>query len=229
MTSPTSAPTVSAICPPSQASSSIPPHPPHANADVVCGWPQDRQHQQRPRGKPNLLAGALVSGDVALVVMSAEQVAKRTGFRPRDVWRSVARASRARSRPSAGYCGRDAGAAARFVAGVPAQGTAVIDGTVEHEGRRTLGFEPCRFTRMGAVSAMRFEDVHVQNRRTQVRPKRKGGTQHESPCHHGMDDHLHACVEQAGLERERSSRLFQTVAWHTGALTRLGMTQSDLC
>ena len=46
--------------------------------------------------------------------------------------------------------------------------------------------------RIGAALAMRVEDVFVQNRRLWLRLREKGGKQHEMPCHHTLDEYLHA-------------------------------------
>ena len=63
---------------------------------------------------------------------------------------------------------------------------------------------------------MRLEDVYVQARRTWVRLHEKGGKQHEMPCHHNLEDYLHAYIEGAGLAGGKGS-LFRTAVGRTAA------------
>ncbi|CAO4135481.1 hypothetical protein OFEAOIEE_LOCUS3225 [Methylorubrum extorquens] len=46
------------------------------------------------------------------------------------------------------------------------------------------------FARIGAATAMRVEDVYVQNRRLWVHEK--GGKAVDLPCHHNLETYLHA-------------------------------------
>src|ERR1044072_6236966 len=55
------------------------------------------------------------------------------------------------------------------------------------------------FARVGAVLKMRLEDVYVQGRRTWVRLHEKGGKEHAMPCHHNLEEYLHAYVDGAQL------------------------------
>jgi integrase len=48
------------------------------------------------------------------------------------------------------------------------------------------------FARIGAMLAMKVEDVFVQDRRLWVRSREKGGKRHEMPCHHNLEAYLHA-------------------------------------
>lgn len=84
------------------------------------------------------------------------------------------------------------------------------------------------FARVGAAVSMKAEDVYIQGRRTWVRLHEKGGKEHEMPCHHNLDEYLHAYVEGAGLSLSPKSPLFRTAAPHTGALTELAMSQADV-
>jgi site-specific recombinase XerD len=84
------------------------------------------------------------------------------------------------------------------------------------------------FARVGAAVAMKAEDVYVQGRRTWVRLHEKGGKEHEMPCHHNLDEYLHAYVDGAGLTLSPKSPLFRTAAPHTGVLTELAMSQADV-
>lgn len=61
--------------------------------------------------------------------------------------------------------------------------------------RALIGLMVYTFARVGAVIKMRREDVYVQGRRTWIRLQEKGGKQHEMPCHHNLEDYLHAYIE----------------------------------
>lgn len=50
---------------------------------------------------------------------------------------------------------------------------------------------------------MRVEDVYVQGRRTWVRLHDKGSKVHEMPCHHNLDEYLHAYLQQEPLQGGR--------------------------
>ena len=85
------------------------------------------------------------------------------------------------------------------------------------------------FARVGAAAGkMRVEDVYVQGRRTWVRLHEKGGKRHEMPCHHKLDEYLHAYIEAAGLERDSKGWLFRTTTGRSGTLTDRPMSQSDV-
>ena len=57
------------------------------------------------------------------------------------------------------------------------------------------------FSRIGAATAMKVEDVFVQNRRQRVRLHEKGGKRHEMPCHHTLEEYLHAYIDGCGPGR----------------------------
>ena len=82
------------------------------------------------------------------------------------------------------------------------------------------------FARVSAVIGMRIEDVYVQNRRTWLRLHEKGGKQHEMPCHHNLDEYLHAYIEAAGL-KDGKAPLFQSAEGRTDRLTGLAMSRVD--
>ena len=65
--------------------------------------------------------------------------------------------------------------------------------------RALIGLMVYTFARVSAVLKMRLEDVFVQGRRTWVRLHEKDGKEHEMPCHHNLDDYLHAYIEGAQL------------------------------
>ena len=69
--------------------------------------------------------------------------------------------------------------------------------------RALVGLMVYSFARVGAAIGMRVEDVYVQGRRTWIRLHEKGGKVHEMPCHHNLDEYLHAYIEQAAAESTR--------------------------
>ncbi len=83
------------------------------------------------------------------------------------------------------------------------------------------------FARVGAALAMRVDDVFVQNRRLWVRLHEKGGKRHEMPCHHNLDEYLHAYIDGCGLAEDRKGPLFRTIARGTGALSRTPLPQAN--
>jgi len=97
-------------------------------------------------------------------------------------------------------------------------------------GRRDkalIGLMVYTFARVGAALKMQAEDVYIQGRRTWVRLHEKGGKLHEMPCHHNLDEYLHAYTEGCGINLTPKSPLFRTAIPHTGQLTENGMTQAD--
>lgn len=83
------------------------------------------------------------------------------------------------------------------------------------------------FARVGAALKMKVEDVYLQGRRTWVRLHEKGGKQHEMPCHHNLDEYLHAYIDGAGLGVQPKAMLFRTATTRTGQLTDRPMSQAD--
>ena len=72
------------------------------------------------------------------------------------------------------------------------------------------------FARIGAAVGMKVEDVYVQNRRLWVRLHEKGGKVHEMPCHHTLEDYLHAYIDGCGLAADPKGALFRTIGRGTG-------------
>lgn len=93
--------------------------------------------------------------------------------------------------------------------------------------RALIGLMVYTFARVGAVIKMRVEDVYIQNRRTWVRLHEKGGKRHEMPCHHNLDEYLHAYMTAAGLDAAKGY-LFRSAVGRTGQLTEKPMSQSDV-
>lgn len=93
--------------------------------------------------------------------------------------------------------------------------------------RALIGLMVYSFARVGAALACRVEDVFVQNRRLWVRLHEKGGKRHEMPCHHKLDEYLHAYLDGAGIADDRKGPLFRTVARGTGQLSRTPLPQAN--
>jgi site-specific recombinase XerD len=83
------------------------------------------------------------------------------------------------------------------------------------------------FGRIGAALAMRVEDVFTQNRRLWVRLREKGGKRHEMPCHHTLEEYLHAYLDGAGIAGDAKGPLFRTIGRGTGTLTRTPLPQAN--
>jgi site-specific recombinase XerD len=81
--------------------------------------------------------------------------------------------------------------------------------------------------RVGAALGMKVEDVYTQNRRLWVRLREKGGKAHAMPCHHSLEEYLHAYIDGAGLANDPKGTLFRTIGRGTSRLTTTTMTQAD--
>ena len=93
--------------------------------------------------------------------------------------------------------------------------------------RALMGLMVYSFARVGAAIGMRVEDVYVQGRRTWIRLHEKGGKVHEMPCHHNLDEYLHAYVDQAQLT-DPKGWLFRSAIGRTGQLSTNPMRQADV-
>jgi site-specific recombinase XerC len=85
--------------------------------------------------------------------------------------------------------------------------------------RALIGLMVYSFARIGAASAMRVEDVFLQNHRLRVRLHEKGGKQAAMPCHHSLEFYLRAYIDGAGLGNDPKALLFQSYSRATGQLT----------
>jgi site-specific recombinase XerC len=83
------------------------------------------------------------------------------------------------------------------------------------------------FARIGAAIAMKVEDVYVQNRRLWVRLHEKGGKRHEMPCHHTLEEYLHAYLDGVGISGDTKSPLFRTIRRGTGQLSDTPLPQAN--
>lgn len=63
------------------------------------------------------------------------------------------------------------------------------------------------FARVGTALKMRVADVYTQGRRTWVRLHEKGGKRHEMPCHHTLEETMHAYIAGALCQHLYSNRL----------------------
>lgn len=93
--------------------------------------------------------------------------------------------------------------------------------------RALIGLMVYSFARVGAALACRVEDVFVQNRRLWVRLHEKGGKRHEMPCHHNLEDYLHAYIDGCGLAANARAPLFRTIARGTGRLSETPLPQAN--
>jgi site-specific recombinase XerD len=59
-----------------------------------------------------------------------------------------------------------------------------------------------------------------------VRLREKGGKRHEMPCHHTLEEYLHAYLDGAGIAEDPKGPLFRTTGGGTGTLTRTPLLQA---
>ena len=85
--------------------------------------------------------------------------------------------------------------------------------------RALIGLMVYSFARIGAAVAMKVEDVYVQHRRLWVRLYEKGGKRHEMPCHHTLEEYLHAYLDGTGIASALKGLPFRTIRRGTSLLT----------
>lgn len=93
--------------------------------------------------------------------------------------------------------------------------------------RALIGLMVFSFARIGAALAMKVEDLYIQNRRLWVRLKEKGGKRHEMPCHHALEEYLHAYLDQTGIVNDPKGPLFRTIKRGTDQLSDTPLHQSN--
>jgi site-specific recombinase XerD len=93
--------------------------------------------------------------------------------------------------------------------------------------RALIGLMVYTFARIGAATAMTVGDVYVQNRRLWVNLREKGGQVVDLPCHHTLEDYLHAYLDGTGIAGDRDGPLFRTIGRGTGQLTRTPLPQAN--
>ena len=114
----------------------------------------------------------------------------------------------------------------------PAEARALLDSIdvsdpIGLRDRALIALMVFSFARIGAALAMRVEDVFVQNRRLWVRLREKGGKRHEMPCHHTLEEYLHAYLDGTGIGGDPKGPLFRTIGRGTGRLTRTALPQAN--
>jgi site-specific recombinase XerD len=93
--------------------------------------------------------------------------------------------------------------------------------------RALIGLMVYSFARVGAATAMKVDDVYVQNRRLWIRLHEKGGKRHEMPCHHNLEVYLHAYIDGCRLGSDPKGALFRTIGRGTGELTTTPLPQAN--
>jgi site-specific recombinase XerD len=93
--------------------------------------------------------------------------------------------------------------------------------------RVLIGLMVFSFARIGAALGMKVEDAYTQNRRLWLRLHEKGGKVHEMPCHHLLEDYLHAYIDGCGLAGDPKGALFRTIGRGTRRLTTTALNQRD--
>jgi site-specific recombinase XerD len=114
----------------------------------------------------------------------------------------------------------------------PAEARALLDSIdvttpIGLRDRALIALMVYSFGRIGAALAMRVEDVFVQNRRLWVRLREKGGKRHEMPCHHTLEEYLHAYLDGTGIAGDAKGPLFRTIGRGTQRLTRAALPQAN--
>jgi len=67
----------------------------------------------------------------------------------------------------------------------------------------------------------------TQNRRLWVRLREKGGKAHAMPCHHSLEEYLHAYLDGVGIASDAKGPLFRTIGRGTAQLTRTPLPQAN--
>ena len=83
--------------------------------------------------------------------------------------------------------------------------------------RALIGLMVFSFARIGAAVGMKVGDVYTQHRR--LRLHGKGGKVHEMPCHHLLEDYLHAYIDGCGLAGDPKAPLFRKIGRGTRQLS----------
>jgi site-specific recombinase XerD len=87
--------------------------------------------------------------------------------------------------------------------------------------RALIGAMAYSFARVGAVIALKVEDVFHQKRRLWLRLTEKGGKRLEIPCHHQFENYLVDWLERAGLKEMPAAPLFQSFTRGPGGGERM--------
>ena len=114
----------------------------------------------------------------------------------------------------------------------PAEARALLDAIdvttpIGLRDRALIGLMIYSFARVGAALGMTVEDVFTHGRRLWVRLQEKGGKAHAMPCHHSLEEYLHAYLDGAGIAGNGKGPLFRTVGRGTARLTRTPLPQAN--
>ena len=114
----------------------------------------------------------------------------------------------------------------------PAEARAVLDAIdvttlIGLRDRALIGLMVYSFARVGAALGMTVEDVFTRGRRLWVRLQEKGGKAHAMPCHHSLEEYLHAYLDGTGISGDGKGPLFRTVGRGTARLTRTPLPQAN--
>lgn len=93
--------------------------------------------------------------------------------------------------------------------------------------RALIGLMVYTFARIGAATAMKVEDVFVQNRRLWLRLHEKGGKVIALPCHHNLEAYLHTYLDDTGIAADGDGPLFRTIGRGTRELTRTALPPAN--
>ena len=85
--------------------------------------------------------------------------------------------------------------------------------------RAMIGVMVYNFARIGAVVGLSGEDYYRKGNRWWLRLHEKGGKPHKVPVHPIAKSYLDAYIQAAGIEGDRKSPLFRSVAGRSGRLT----------
>jgi site-specific recombinase XerD len=114
----------------------------------------------------------------------------------------------------------------------PAEARALLDAidvatAIGLRDRALIGLMVYSFARVGAALGMTVADVFTQGRRLWVRLQEKGGRAHAMPCHHALEEYMHAYLDGAGIVGDGKGPLFRTIGRGTARLTRTPLPQAN--
>jgi site-specific recombinase XerD len=84
------------------------------------------------------------------------------------------------------------------------------------------------FGRVGAGVGLAVGSCYVQGRRLWLRLDEKNGKVIEVPCHHNLEEYLHAYIDAAGIADEKDAPLFRSVVGKTKVLTKRPLYQQNV-
>jgi integrase/recombinase XerD len=84
------------------------------------------------------------------------------------------------------------------------------------------------FARVGAVVGMQVGDYYENGKRWWLRLHEKGGTFHEVPAHHKLEEYIDTYINISGLWEDTKGPLFRTVLGKSQRLTNNYMAPADV-